>query len=51
MTVQAKNQQLKPGQTRPFPVKEVNKQKIKEEQHEIDGRHKNVGQKDHKGAR
>ena len=30
---------------------EVNKQKQKAEEHEVAGRHKNDGQKDHKGAR
>jgi hypothetical protein len=60
MTQQTKNQQKKPAQTHPFPLAgqnqpstlaELNKQKLKAEEHEIAGRHKNDGQKAHKGAR
>lgn len=35
----------------PSPLQEMNKQKQKAEELEVAGRHKNVGQKDHKGAR
>jgi hypothetical protein len=51
MTQQTKNQQPKPEPTHPFPVEKINQQKLKAEEHEIAGRHKNDGQKDHKGAR
>jgi len=51
MTQQTKEQQHKPGQTHPSPLDEVNKQKQKAEEQEVAGRHKNDGQKDHKGAR
>lgn len=57
MTQQTKDQHQKPGgQTHPSPlesadIEEVNKQKQKAEELEVAGRHKNDGQKDHKGAR
>jgi len=51
MTQPSKDQRLKPGQTRPYPSEELNKQKHKAEDHEVTGRHKNDGQKDHKGSR
>lgn len=51
MTQQTKNPQQKPGQAHPSHAEEVNKQKQKAEQQEVSGRHKNEGQKDHKGAR
>lgn len=53
MTQPTKNQQQKPGPTQPFPARsdEANKQQQKAEQQEVAGRHKNDGQKDHKGAR
>lgn len=51
MTQQTKNPHQKPGQTHPYPLEEVNKQKQKAEEHEVAGRHKNDGPKDHKGAR
>ncbi len=51
MTKQTKDQHQKPGQAHPSPLEEVNKQKQKTEEHEVAGRHKNDGQKDHKGAR
>jgi len=51
MTQQTRDQHLKPGQTQPYPAEEVKKQKQKAEQREVAGRHKNDGQKDHKGAR
>jgi len=51
MTQQTKNPQQKPGQA-PLPhSEEVIKQKQKAEEREVAGRHKNSGQKDHKGAR
>ena len=51
MPRQTKDQQQKSRQTRPASLDDVNKQKQKAEQREVDGRHKNDGQKDHKGAR
>jgi hypothetical protein len=51
MTQQTKDQHHKAGQTPASPSEEVNKQKLKAEEQEIVGRHKNDGQKDHKGAR
>lgn len=51
MTRQTKDQHQQPKQTHPPPVKDVNEQKQKAEQNEVAGRHKNDGQKDHKGAR
>ena len=41
----------KPGQAHPAPLEEAIKQKEKAEASEVDGRHENTGQKDHKGAR
>lgn len=49
MTQQTKNQQTKPEQTYPAPSDKENKQRA--EEREVAGRHKNDGQKDHKGAR
>ena len=51
MNKQTKDQQHKPGQTRPSSLDEMNKTKQKAEETEVAGRHKNAGQKDHKGAR
>jgi hypothetical protein len=51
MTQQTKNQHKKPGQTHALPVEDVKKEKQKAEEQEVAGRHKNDGQKDHKGAR
>lgn len=51
MTQQIKELHRKPGRTHPFPLKDVNQQKEKAEEQEVAGRHKNDGQKDHKGAR
>lgn len=51
MTQKTKDQHQKSGQTHSRPLDEVNKQKQKAEQLEVAGRHKNDGQKDHKGAR
>ena len=52
MTQQTKDHHQKPGQQpRPFPSEEAIKQKQKAEEREIAGRHKNDGQKGHKGSR
>jgi len=51
MTQQSKVQQQNPKQTYPQPQEKANTQKLKAEEHEVAGRHTNVGQKDHKGAR
>ena len=51
MTQQAKGQQRKPGSAHPSPVEDVNKLKQEAEAKEVASRHKNSGQKDHKGAR
>jgi hypothetical protein len=51
MTQQNKDQASKPGPAHPSHAEEVNKQKQKAEEQEVAGRHKNDGQKDHKGAR
>lgn len=41
----------KPEQIIPLPLEKINRHKRQAEEFEIAGRHKNVGQKDHKGAR
>lgn len=51
MNQQPKEQQRKTGQLPPNLPEAVIKQKQKAEQREVAGRHKNAGQKDHKGAR
>jgi hypothetical protein len=51
MTHQSKVQQQSTIKTRPSDSEEVKTQKQKAEEREIKGRHKNDGQKDHKGAR
>jgi hypothetical protein len=51
MTQQTKDQQHKPEQSYPSGLQEANQQKQKAEEREVAGRHKNDGQKDHKGAR
>jgi hypothetical protein len=51
MTQQSKAPLPKPAPTYPAPLEDVKRQKQKAEQTEIAGRHKNDGQKDHKGAR
>ena len=51
MTQQTKKTNQKPVPAHSFPVAEANKQKQKTEALEVAGRHKNDGQKDHKGAR
>jgi hypothetical protein len=40
----------KPGYAHPAPREDLNKPKEKAEESEVAGRHKNSGQKDHKGA-
>ena len=51
MTQQNKDSHQKPKPSHSFPIVDVNKQKQKAEEKEVAGRHKNDGQKDHKGAR
>ena len=51
MKQQAKGQQHKPGSAHPAPVEDKNKLKQEAEAEEVASRHKNSGQKDHKGAR
>jgi hypothetical protein len=51
MSQQTENQHQKPGKTHPSPLPDAEKQKQKAEQSEVVGRHKNDGQKGHKGAR
>ena len=51
MYKQTKDRQQEPGQSRPSSLEERNKQRQKAKQREVSGRHKNDGQKDHKGAR
>ena len=51
MNKQTKDQHQAPPQTRPLPLDEANQQRQKAETEEVAGRHKNDGQKDHKGAR
>ncbi len=51
MTQNTKNQYQKPVQTHPYPPEDINKQKQQAEEKEVAGRHKNNGQKDHKGSR
>jgi hypothetical protein len=47
----AKGPPPKPGQRRPSPQVDASRQREKAESTEAEGRHKNSGQKDHKGAR
>jgi hypothetical protein len=51
MTAAGKDQKQKTHPVQPSHAEEAMKQKQKEEQREVAGRHKNDGQKDHKGAR
>jgi hypothetical protein len=51
MTNESRGQQLKPGQVPKPGAKDPDKPKEKSEAAEVAGRHKNSGQKDHKGAR
>jgi hypothetical protein len=50
-TEQIKGVPQKPGHPHPAPRTDVNLPKERAEEAEISGRHKNTGQKDHKGAR
>jgi hypothetical protein len=51
MTQESKGPPLKPGHVPKSQAKDPDKPKEKSEAAEIAGRHKNSGQKDHKGAR
>jgi hypothetical protein len=51
MTQPSKVQPHNPSQPHPSKIEEAKKQKQKAEQYEVAGRHKNDGQKDHKGSR
>jgi hypothetical protein len=51
MNKQTKDQQQSPAKNRPLPMEEADQQRQKAETKEVAGRHKNDGQKDHKGAR
>jgi len=51
MTKQIEGQQHKPEQPYPSNLQQANQQKQQAEEREVAGRHKNDGQKDHKGAR
>ncbi len=52
MNQPSKGQQPTPGQTHPAPPRQdPDKAKEQAEAREVAGRHKNSGQKDHKGAR
>ena len=51
MTQKTNDPHQKPEHTYPSPVEEVKREKQKAEEQEVIGRHKNDGQKDHKGAR
>jgi hypothetical protein len=51
MTAPSKDQQPKTSPVHPSHAEDAMKQKQKAEQSEVAGRHKNDGQKDHKGAR
>ena len=51
MTQAPKGPQPKPGPTHPSPKVDAEQKQEKAEPTEVLGRHKNTGQKDHKGAR
>jgi hypothetical protein len=51
MKKQTEDKQHAPPQNRPVPSQEADQQREKMETKEVAGRHKNDGQKDHKGAR
>jgi hypothetical protein len=51
MTQASNGPQLKPGHVPAPPARDPDKPKEKSEAAEVAGRHKNTGQKDHKGAR
>jgi hypothetical protein len=50
-TDQNKSTLKKPGNAHPVPLSDVNLPAEVAEENEVAGRHKNSGQKDHKGAR
>ena len=51
MTHKTRPEPAKPVPNHPAPTPDVINERAKAEQTEIAGRHKNSGQKDHKGAR
>jgi hypothetical protein len=51
MNKQTKDQQQAPPQAPALPLEKANLQRQKAETEEVAGRHKNDGQKNHKGAR
>jgi hypothetical protein len=51
MKRQTNDQKRTPAANDPSAQEQVIQQKLKSEQNEVAGRHKNTGQKDHKGAR
>ena len=51
MSKQTENRQQKSDKTPVSPLTDAEKLRQKEEQKEVAGRHKNDGQKGHKGAR
>lgn len=51
MAKDTKKQQANPWLTNPSDVEMIKKQKQQQEASEVIGKHKNDGQKDHKGAR
>ena len=51
MTQASKGPQPEPGPTHPTPLVDAKQKNEKAEPAEVSGRHKNTGQKDHKGAR
>ena len=51
MSQPTKRSQPTPGPIHPAPPVDVNKLRQEAEVKEVAGRHKNTGQKDHKGAR
>ena len=51
MTQESKGTHFKPGQVPATPARDPDKPKEKSEAAEVAGRHKNTGQKDHKGVR
>ncbi len=51
MTAPSKDQHSKTSPTHPSHAEDAMKQKQKAQEKEVAGMHKNIGQKDHKGAR
>ena len=51
MTQPTKPPAQRPGPSQPTPAETAKQQQEKAETEEVAGRHKNSGQKDHKGAR